>query len=308
MSKRNYGKPALTFEKQIEHLKDRGMQFHDQDEALRQLSSISYYRLSGYWFLFRKRTNNGQPSDKFLTDTTFDEVMRLYEFDRQLRSKVLDGIERIEVAIRTRLTYHLGHKYGAFGYINPENFHPGFSHEKWLKTLLSETERSSDEFIRHFQKSYNGFPIVPIWMQTEVMTFGSLAWLYKGMKNNAKEGIRDKEAISGYFGLHYKRLENWLRTLTYIRNVCAHHSRLWNRELAIHPKKMSEPEWQPPLTPRLDRTFTILLILRYLMRQSGNGDHWAEELTDLIRPIAENDAYRKSMGMPENWEEHPLWK
>ncbi len=145
-------------------------------------------------------------------------------------------------------------------------------------------------------------------MLTEVMSFGALSFFYKGLINDHKIGVEDKKAVATYFNLHHKRLGDWLHTLTYVRNVCAHHSRLWNRELAIRPDKVKEVEWRPPMTPRNDRIFYILLMLRYLLRQSGNGDAWATEITILLEPVAKTDAYRRSMGMPENWKEHPLWK
>lgn len=103
-------------------------------------------------------------------------------------------------------------------------------------------------------------------------------------------------------------LGDWLHTLTYVRNVCAHHSRLWNRKLAIRPDKSKQLAWLPPLTPRSDRIFYVLLMLRQLLRASNNGDEWANEVNLLIKPIAKVDAYRRAMGLPENWLQHPLWK
>lgn len=220
----------------------------------------------------------------------------------------MDAIERIEVLIRTRITYHISHSYGPFGHTSATNFHPNFNHSAWLKKLNNEAERSSEEFIRHYKENYTGFPKLPIWMLTEVMSFGALSFLYQGLQNDQKTGIEDKKAISGYFGLHYKKLGDWLHTLTYIRNICAHHCRLWNRELAIRPDKSKNSKWLPPTTPRTDRIFYILLILRYLLRHSGNEDAWALDITALLEPMIRNDSYRKSMGIPENWKEHPLWK
>ncbi|MDR9467666.1 Abi family protein [Marinospirillum sp.] len=304
----DYKKPALTFEQQLLHLKNLGMQIHDSDDALQKLSAISYYRLSGYWFPFRQRDKAGHPSRYFISGTTFEQVLELYEFDRRLRSLMMDAIERVEVAVRTRITYHLGHAYGPFGHTDPANFHPGFDHAAWLRKLEGETVRSSDEFIRHYKERYTGFPKLPVWMLTEVMSFGALSFFYKGLINKRKSGVEDKKAVSDYFHLHHKRLGDWLHTLTYVRNVCAHHSRLWNRELAIRPDKSKQTEWLPPITPRNDRIFYVLLMLRHLLRQSGNGDEWAAEITSLLEPVVKNDAHRKAMGLPDNWKSHPVWK
>lgn len=303
-----YNKPPLLFTQQIERLQAKGMGFQDVDLALKQLECISYYRLSAYWFPFRIRDDLGKVTNQLEADTCFGTAITLYEFDRNLRALLLDAIERVEVAIRTQFTYHLGHTYGAFAHTNATNFHPNFKHQRWLQKLEHETSRSSDEFINHYQNKYQGFPTIPIWMLTEVMSLGALSIGYGGLKNSQQNGIEDKKAVAQHFNLHHKRLGDWLHTLTYIRNICAHHSRLWNRQLAIRPDKEKEPAWQPPLTPRNNRIFYILLMLRHLLRAIGNGDDWANSINELLTPIAEHKRWRAAMGLPENWREHPLWK
>ena len=303
-----YNKPALSYQQQLDQLERRGLVVNNRPDALRQLASISYYRLSGYWYPFRQRNAAGAISSQFIPDTQFEQVVELYEFDRKLRSLVLDALERVEIVIRTQITYHVGHQYGAFGHADAANFHSGFDHAHWLAKLEEETRRSSDEFIRHYKTRYTGFPRIPVWMLTEVMSFGALSFFYKGLRNDHKAGVADKKAVADYFGLHHKRLGDWLHTLTYVRNVCAHHSRLWNRELAIRPDKAKQPEWLPPATPRNDRIFYILLMLRYLLRCTGNGHDWAAEVAALLEPIEQVSWYCVAMGIPENWKDHPIWK
>ena len=286
MDKNYYQKPALTFADQLAKLEQRGMVIEHRDLALEQLACISYYRLSAYWYPFRQWDKQGNTTNQFNPGTTFSQVIELYEFDRHLRLLVLDAIERIEIAIRTQFTYHLAHKYGAFAHIDPSHFHPEFKHAEWLAKLQKEVERSKDAFIQHYQQKYHGFPTVPIWMLTEVMSLGSLSVGYNGLQNNKKLGVEDKKAVADRFKIHHKRLVGWLHTLTYIRNVCAHHSRLWNRELAIRDDKSKEEFWLPPMTPRNDRVYYILLILRCLMRPLGNGDAWATDVTNLLEPIS----------------------
>lgn len=308
MSDKFYQKPALLFSEQLEHLKGKGMIFVDPTRALNQLACISYYRLSGYWYPFRARNEHGIVTSRFEPETHFDSAIALYEFDRKLRALVLDAIERVEVVIRTQFTYHIGHTYGAFGHANAQNFHSGFNHQNWLKKLEDEASRSSDEFINHYQRKYKGFPTIPIWMLTEVMSLGALSFGYMGLINDQKNGVEDKKAIAQQFNLHYKRLGDWLHTLTYVRNICAHHSRLWNRELAIRPDKVKEHTWRPPITPTNNRIFYILLMLRHLLRVTDNGDIWANSISELLTPFAEQKRWRVAMGLPENWQDHPLWK
>ena len=177
-----YTKSPLTFEQQLHRLKDRGMVIDNDDLALSHLKTISYYRLSAYWHPFRKREQDGAVSDDFEEGTHINEVMSLYDFDRRLRLLVMDAIERIEVYARTLFSYQMGHKYGTFGHTKAANFHPKFDHAPWLEKLEEETARSRDVFITHYKNKYTGFPTLPIWMVTEVMSLGSLSVGYKGLK------------------------------------------------------------------------------------------------------------------------------
>lgn len=303
-----YNKPPLTFEQQLDLLIERGLSIPDRPAALQLLASASYYRLSAYWYPFRDSDNVGTRVSRFRPGACLDDVIGLYEFDRKLRLQVLDAIERVEVAVRTRVTYHMAHTYGAFAHTNPANFHPKFDHTKWLAKVHEETIRSSDEFVRHYRNKYRGFPTLPVWMATEIMSLGGLSFLYKGLKNNRAAGLEDKKAVADYFNIHYKRLGAWLHTLTYIRNVCAHHSRLWNRELAIRPDQSKDRRWLPPMTPRNDRIFYVLLMLRHLLKATDNGDDWQRAITELLGDLADKEYFRLSMGMPAAWEEHPLWE
>ena len=303
-----YTKLPLTFAQQITRLESKGMLVEDKQYAEAKLASISYYRLSGYWYPFRVRNDQHVVTSQFRSGTNFNEVVSLYEFDRQLRSLILDAIERVEVAVRTQFTYQLGHRYGAFGYTSSANFHHKFNHQKWLEQIENEVRRSKDDFITHFSSKYIGFPKVPIWMLTEVMSLGVLSVGYRGLINNQAQGIEDKKLIANHFDLHHKKLGDWLHTLTYVRNVCAHHSRLWNRSLAIKPDQTKDKNWLPPTTPRNDRIFYVLLMLRHLLKATGNGDDWAVEVNNLLEPLAVERKWRSAMGLPENWSEHPLWK
>lgn len=283
-----YTKPALTFQQQLAQLKSRNMIICEENQALSYLSNIGYYRLSAYWHPFKLKECT---IDKFKSGTELVHVIELYEFDRRLRLLVMDAIERLEVAVRTRLAYHLAHRYGPFAHNDAANFHPKFNHAKWSLKLEEEIKQSKDVFITHYKNKYMGFPKIPIWMVTEVMSMGSLSICYSGLQNSEKGKIFDKKIIAEQFNLHYKRLEDWLHTLTYIRNICAHHSRLWNRELAIRPDQSKDLNWRAPITPSRNRIFYILLMLRYMLRSIGGGELWESHVIGRIIRYGANFIY-----------------
>jgi abortive infection bacteriophage resistance protein len=296
-----YSKAALSYSDQLTLLEQRGLIVTDRPSAIDTLSRISYYRLSAYWYPYRLKDDNYSVQNQLQPGTTFEDILCLYEFDRNLRLFILDALERVEVSIRTAVTYHLGMAHGAFAHEEKSKFYPKFDHKAWVNNLRDETLRSSDAFVAHYKTRYSGFPTMPVWMMAELISLGSLSRLYKGMQN------ADKRAIAAPLNIHHKRLQDWLHVLTYVRNVCAHHSRLWNRELAIKPMAMSEPEWNNPLLPRSDKVFCVLLMLRYLTRQTESSTNWRDQCNEALAPIVAKPAWRESMGISANWATHPNW-
>jgi len=291
-----YDKLPLTFEQQLELLASRGLEIPDQGQALHALERISYYRLSAYWYPVK---NN---DDTFRPGARFDVALQLYEFDRHLRLQVMDAIERVEIALRTSITYTLAHAFGTYAHTDPGNFRNRFRHDRWTEKIEREARNSQEAFIEHFKTRYEGFPTLPIWMATEVISLGALSRLYEGMLPN------EQRRVAEAYEIHPFVLRSWVRTLTYIRNVCAHHARLWNRELSNAPDlPRHDLNWRSPVTPTNRRLFAILLILRHMMNHHHDGQHWQEHVTALLQPIANKHYWRNSMGMPDDWKEHPLW-
>jgi abortive infection bacteriophage resistance protein len=110
-----YSKPYLPIPDQLALIKGRGMIISDDALAEAYLNKIGYYRLSGYWYPYRKSTSDGSAtivSDQFRNGTKFSEIVDLYVFDKKLRLLMMDVIERIEIALRVQITLQLG-KYGS---------------------------------------------------------------------------------------------------------------------------------------------------------------------------------------------------
>ncbi|WP_419420728.1 Abi family protein [Legionella sp. D16C41] len=301
--KEKYLKPSLNFQEQLEKLKKRGLIITNEVLALDVLSNINYYRLSAYWLPFKQRDKYGNLLEQFQENVSLENILELYEFDRKLRLLIMDALERIEISIRTHITYHLADCYGPFALNNSRNFHNKFDHKTWLLQGQDEIKRSKEPFIEHYMNKYEGFPNLPVWMATEVTSFGSISFLYKGLKNEDKRAIARK-----HYNLHPKTLANFLHFLTYVRNICAHHSRLWNKELAIRPTLEGLNElWHPPITPRNDRSFFILITLKYLLNESETTSIWLNTYRELILPILNKYQWSAdSMGLPKNWQSHPI--
>jgi len=272
----------------------------DKDVIVTRLRAVSYYRLSGYWYPFRNSDGT------IRAGTDIDKIWQRYVFDRRLRMLVMDAIERVEVAVRTDVVYNFSHKYGSFAYQDNTNL-PHLSHvqhKKFLSFIEKETRRSKEVFVSHFKEKYGDqHPWLPLWMATEIMTFGGLLTLFRGLDATIKKDIAKQ------YGVADTVLYSWLRALNGIRNVCAHHGRLWNRELGykpVIPRERKHPQWHDPVKVENNRVFCILSILQYLVTQIAPQSNWQGRLDELLAEYPQIPLI--PMGFPENWRECPVWK
>lgn len=302
----NYTKPALPFEQQAQRLLDRGMIAPSKDALISCLKAVNYYRLSAYWYSF-KVTDPISGAESFAPNTNFETVWRRYSFDRELRLLVMDAIERVEVSIlRTQMVEQFALRHGPFGYTNIRNFSPGFSqsdHTRLLNELEDAVNRSKEEFIGRFRGKYTNEPHLPLWIAVEVMTFGQMFTLFRNFNRT------EQQSLSQQFGLFPPVLVSWLHTLNFIRNACAHHARLWNRELPIRPyipDARHRPEWHSPFQFDNRRMFAVLTLLRYLLRHIDPQSDWQNRLEEIIREYPEVPL--QWMGFPQNWKDSSIWK
>lgn len=295
---RPYTKPVLSLEQQVLRLKERGLRIEDQQRALTTLSLINYYRLSAYWLPFKL------PDDRFHPDGSFDKAVGLYEFDRTLRLALMDMIERVEVALRAQVSYRIASQHGTYGHENPNLFSKGkVDHDKWLKELHIETERSKETFASHFRQKYDGFPRLPIFVVSELMSFGCLSRLYQHLNTD------DSLVLAQPYGIHPSVFKSWIHSLVFIRNTCAHHGRLWNRDLPIAPAiPRGHSQWLGQYFPNKKRIHVVLCVLRSLSHGHPYSDEWATMIVNLLSKFDNEPRWQKSMGLPPDWRNIPFWQ
>lgn len=319
-----YEKQHLSYEAQLERLQSRGMHVENEAEAIRTLRAVGYYRLSAYSHPFRLKKPGGRPGhderlDAFRAGTSFEGVSALWQFDRTLRLHLLDGLETFEVALRTSLAYHAGKK-SPFVHLTPECLDPEFvkqpdtsnphrmsRYDRWLMDYLHRVGAASGEaFVKWFEEKYEAK--LPIWAAVEVLQMGQLATLYKGLE------LGDRSSIADDFGLTPKVFGSAISAFNGIRNICAHHSRLWNRTLVISPGR-------PKLgvAPVLDhlhqlngwqlkRLYTPLAELAWLLEVRTGDASWKGETRRIVSSFPDvMDAGPATMGFPQEWQTLELW-
>lgn len=294
-----FDKEPKSVDAQIELLRSRGMLVLDEAATRHYLLHINYYRLTGYWLPFEECRD----PHRFKPGTRFEEVLNLYVFDRELRLLLLDAIERIEVSVRTQWAYHLALHGGAHAYLNPQYADSQRKLIRQSASLASEFESSQEPFVIHLRGKYTQQPdMPPIWAACEVLSLGQLSRWYALLRP-----ISLRSKIARTYGLDQQVLQSYLHHLTYVRNLCAHHSRVWNRELTITaPLVKTKP---PVLAKTISRTdkgkiYNTCCFIQHLMNTITLDHHWHRRLFALLTKHAIDT---HAMGFPADWLSRPLW-
>lgn len=318
-----YAKPHLSVADQVNLLENRGMIIADRARAERYLRRLGYYRLSGYWYPARQTTmtivNNKAvfvAEDTFRPGTTFERAVELYVFDKRLRLLFLDAIERIEVSLRVEAALLLTAR-DPLAHRNPNELHGNFAirvdpilnctrHADWLRRFDESASRSKEEFVKRFRSKYSTH--LPMWIAIELWDFGQLSHFISGMKN------ADVAALAALYQLpRHELLSSWVRTINHVRNVSAHHSRLWNRVLTEIPKQL-----RPGEVPMLDhltaagssreRIYVAAAIIQHLMGIISPRSTWAARFKALVATFPTGPGISlQHAGFSKDWEQLPLW-
>lgn len=304
-------KEFKTYEEQVDLLLSRGMVIDDRDSAIAQLHRVSYYRLSGYWYPFRKFTE-GKREDNFFPGTNLSHVIDLYNFDARLKTATFDALAPVELSLRSLLGHELG-EIDECAHLKPALLGPRATYlSKERKRLMSDdyvrwTDRyqagldnSHEDYVFHHMDNYDGK--LPVWAAVESLDLGSLRYLYGFAPRAVQDSVADN------FGLRSPQLESWMRSLEIVRNSCAHHGRLFNRVYAKTPKLPNVNRF-PALDhagPYISRTFGQLTLIQHMRVMLGIGR--SRMLTAVlasyptVKPVPISH-----VGMPQDWETSDLW-
>jgi len=301
--KQPFQKKTLSIDEQIQLLEARGLHVPDKEYARHYLQYISYYRLSIYARSLQQDTVNHQ----FYPNTNFNDVIYRYTFDRELRLLLLDAIERIEVAIRSRIVYVFSTSFDAHWYTNNDLFRTTkyFQHAQEMQRIENLCKFSKEIFIRHHGDTYHGLP--PSWKLLEAMSMGEIEKLYANL-NPKKAKVRDaRYQVAQSFGIAPRLMLSWFKPLCLLRNICAHHGRLWNRKLIYHPDVPRHPDipWVQHEIVDKQKLYIYLCLVQCLMCTVSPQSDWRQRLLQLCTKY--QDIPQTDMGFPAEWQHDAFW-
>jgi abortive infection bacteriophage resistance protein len=319
MSPRN-PKPHLSLAAQVNRLVERRLQVNDIDLAMKTLGQVNYYRLRGYFHVFLENKYKSEIPDQtktdiFLPETTFENVMAIYNFDALLRRILRDALSEFELRLRTSIAYHAGN-IDPLVHLNGEGSHDNFTkipangeseHSKWLSEYQGRFKSSAHEdFVKWHVEEFDGQ--LPIWAAVEILQFGQLVKLY-GSFNQGTAYL-----ISNDFGVDPKILKSWATSFNDLRNLAAHHSRIWNKTFVKTPKISGSgfpkeilhlqncEEW------RLRKLYTQLTVLAWIFSRDQSDKNRVLEIMSLLNDFPESEKLSLDQaGFPSNWRELFPW-
>ncbi|MBP3511321.1 MAG: Abi family protein [Prevotella sp.] len=295
-----YTHQAITTERQIDILKERGLLIDDVEKATEILGTVSYFRLAGYW----RHLEADRITHRFRDGSCFADIADLYSFDKQLRALLFTAIQTIEVSIRTKIIKHFAHEFGAFWFMDGNYATNELRFTANLAVIRKEVARSHDDFITEHFRKYSEPDLPPVWKTLEVVSMGTLSKLYSNFS-----AATAKHAVARDFGLnHHKFLRSWLECLSVLRNCCAHHSRLLNRVFPIKPQmpRRMTGAWITDFSFQEQTLYPQLCYIAYWLNSISTDNTFVSDFKHLL---AEHPSARtRLMGFPHNWEQEPLWR
>lgn len=313
-----YNKKPLPIQQQIQKLKERGLIIDNEKLAHNYLSNISYYRLRAYTYPFQDNINQDADHAFKRKNIHFKDIIDLYCFDRRIRSLIFNAIEKIEVAIRTKIVQIYSESTGnshwyedeslfndTSSWINGKEF---FMYDKLLDDISHEIGRSNEDFIKHYIKRYSNPENPPAWMALEVISFGTLSRLYELLKKDD-----NKKAVAKMFGINkIDILENWMHALANLRNCCAHHSRIWNRRFIVNILLPTNTDYlfldrESIYSIKRNKLFAYLCCIKYILDIISPDNDFYNNLKCIIEKGGTLLSL-KEMGFPQNWNHLGVWK
>jgi abortive infection bacteriophage resistance protein len=258
MARNPYAKPHATAHQRVAHLRSKGLIVPRPNVAARKIELIGYERLRIY---FLSRRDLADPNRPFLANTDYRQILQLYDCDMKLRAACFDAIGQFELLFRNAISETLSSANGSHPYDDPKLFKDAQDHIDAVSTFLRVYNESKDQRAKHYRDKYSSPLLPPIWTMKEFLTFGQASRIYRCLDGSTKT------KIAAQFGVPTDELfSGWVAALVDLRNMCAHHDRLFNRSFQKQPARLKRNN--VPIAPP-NKLRAILECLDYMMNFVG---------------------------------------
>lgn len=294
-------KLSLSRGEQVNLMVRRGLLFDDEAQCGAFLVANSYYRFSGYARYFQRAPHEGD--DMFVPGTTFNEIRAIYEADEALRATLVQKLAAVEILLRAHTAQVIADEHGPCeGYLEEDFYTDVGDGEPTVEACLRDIERSKERHILRYMSAANSasdFSELPVWSAVEAWSFGTLS---KCIERGAQGTLTDAVATS--LGVAKAGFAYRVRSLVYLRNRSAHHSRLWNHSVldagpTPNNVRVKAKRLAGQFEPR-----SVLDVIASLDDVLVRSKTAAPMLPELVQQHAGDSAFWKGLARPQNPRDH----
>lgn len=268
-------KPFLPVDEQVQKLQVNGLSLGREDlgPARQLLLDHNYYRLSGYFRYFQVDPRSGK--NRFTSQSTFEQIRTAYELDLKLAEHLRRGLAEFEVVFRSQLAYYMAKSSGPDSYLEERIYaDQNGARSRLLADIARDLKQSEERFVRHHDRRGE---TLPVWAAVEVMSLGTTSKMYGLVRDS--EGVF--RPVAARFGISHRASRPIFRSMTVLRNVCAHHSRIWNRD-DIKVEAPRETQTGKDRTIYKDTPWAWIWTLGYIVDKVRNDESYSDSLWDFI--------------------------
>lgn len=294
-------KPSLTVSEQVTLFVERGLVISDREACARFLGSTNYYRFSGYFRYFQRAPHLGD--NTFEPSVSFETIRTVYDADEKLRATLTRPLSHAELILRTHVARVIGDNYGAYGTYLDRDFYTDISDtEPTVESCLRDIERSRERHILHYRESDGispHFADLPVWSAVEAWTFGTLS---KVIERGGQGSL--SKAMASSMGVAQAGFAYRVKALVYLRNRCAHHSRLWNHSVIdAGPTPNNVRSKAKRLAGQFEHR-SVLDVIASLSDILVRGDAVPPILRDLVDQHGQHEEFWRGLSHPVSPQDH----
>ena len=295
-------------DEQIKLLKNKELKFKNESFARKVILRENYYHLISYDSVFVNLKKGN-----YEIETYFEELYAIYNFDRELRNLMFNYINILEANIKSFIAYLLSEKYKCSDFLCEKNFKSGERFATLKKQINENLQREFNDSKSNIKKYNDEHGYLPPLLLIKVFTFGNIAALYSIMKKE------DRKTIADNFNITSAELNDYLKVLNIVRNICAHGDILFNLKLNKdtyfndykYHRLLKIKKTNGKYQCGVNDLFSVLIIFKSLL---CNEDFYQlfikiENLLINVRNEIDDLSYHnllKLMGMPDNF--HDLYQ
>lgn len=253
---------------------------------------------------------------------SFSDCLCLYDFNYFLRENLSRFTGRIELMLKASMVKSVCQNYkGALQvgecYLDVNLYQSKEAYKKTISVLEERITQTKSIPIKHHLELKDGK--IPLWVLIDELTFGETTGLFSSFTQETRrqwvcDTFAESERIN--FKIHGEEFQSkifsWFSAAWYIRNTCAHYSRLYGCNFTVGTPSFFSQDFRQIKLMGKKKThnqdlFAYMLAFRNIIQFHTNNvcEDWNSFLVLLEQKMNKNKEIilKKKIGFTDNWME-----